>query len=201
MDYSLQQLGYRLAAFLVIASIVGFTLAGVAWRLGDKGPAHDGRARLSPLVHLDLIGLVCAVLFGPGWIRPLDVEAVRLRGGRPSLAALPFINSALVLIVFIVLQFALPGALSLLDASAAQVATTFTRAFGEIGLWFALVNLAPIPSLAGEHFIAAARPGWTPVLRKLRIPCATAMLALSALGVHTKLFGGALRWMSDLLLR
>ena len=87
MDFSLQQLGLRLVANVFIAGIHGFAVAAAAGALGDAGPRHDGRLRVNPLVHLDVIGTVSGVLFAAGWIRPIaiDPEGLTVRDpGSPS---------------------------------------------------------------------------------------------------------------------
>ena len=71
IDYSLQQLGLRLAAYVFIGTVHGFAVAASAVALGDEGPRHDGRLSVNPLAHLDVIGTASGVLFSAGWIRPI----------------------------------------------------------------------------------------------------------------------------------
>ena len=86
MDLTLQQLVLRLIAYVFIAAIHGFTVAAVAVAIGDQGPRYDGRLRLNPLAHLDIIGTASGVLFSVGWIRPIAVDSFELRLGRIGLA-------------------------------------------------------------------------------------------------------------------
>jgi len=44
-----------------IAAVHGVAIAAMAVAMGDQGPCHDGRLRVNPLAHLDLIGTASAV--------------------------------------------------------------------------------------------------------------------------------------------
>ena len=190
MDQSLQQLIYRLGAYLVLAAINGCALVFIAGLLGDKKLRHDGRAGLNVFSHVDMLGALCAMLYGPGWIRPLDVEARDLRGGAVSLAGIALAGSLVVAFALMVLRAALPLGLPLLGDSAAQVLFTFVRTFAELALWFAIFNLAPLPMLAGEHFLRAIFPRNVETIRRLRLPVAAALLIACACGAHRMLLGG-----------
>src|SRR5262245_14805353 len=70
-DLTLTQVAYRLCAMLLLVAVHGATVAATACALGDPGPRYDGRLRASPLVHLDLLGLLSGVLFAVGWSKPV----------------------------------------------------------------------------------------------------------------------------------
>src|SRR5262249_49317916 len=74
IDFTLQELVSRLCAFVAIAGVRGAAIAAAACALGDQGPRHDGRLRLNPLAHLDLLGTVSGVLFSVGWAKPVAVD-------------------------------------------------------------------------------------------------------------------------------
>jgi hypothetical protein len=58
---------------------------GTACALGDQGPRYDGRLKLSPLAHIDLLGFASGVLFAVGWIKPVAIDPKALRIGRMGL--------------------------------------------------------------------------------------------------------------------
>ena len=62
-ELPLQQLVLRLAAMVIIAGVHGIAVAATAVALGDPGPRYDGRLRLNPFIHLDLLGTASGVLF------------------------------------------------------------------------------------------------------------------------------------------
>src|SRR5258708_35300327 len=88
MDLTLQQLVLRLIAYVFIAAVHGLAVAAVAVAMGDQGPRYDGRLRLNPLAHLDIIGTASGALFSVGWIRPIAIDPLELRLGRIGLAGL-----------------------------------------------------------------------------------------------------------------
>jgi Zn-dependent protease len=69
-----------------IALLVGFTVheashALVAYLLGDDTAKRQGRLSLNPLVHLDPLGAIMALLLRFGWAKPTPVSPWRLRYG------------------------------------------------------------------------------------------------------------------------
>src|SRR5437868_14581788 len=82
IDLTLQQTILRLFAMVAIIAIHGAAVAGAAYALGDPGPRYDGRLRISPLVHLDMLGLASGVFFSVGWIKPIALVDKALGLGR-----------------------------------------------------------------------------------------------------------------------
>src|SRR5687768_2792240 len=63
----------------VLGLILGFTIhewahAYTAMRLGDRTAFFQGRVSFNPLVHLDPIGTIFAVLVGFGWAKPVPTN-------------------------------------------------------------------------------------------------------------------------------
>jgi Zn-dependent protease len=199
IDYSLQQLWLRLVAYVFIAGIHGFAVAAAAGALGDAGPRHDGRLRVNPLVHLDVIGTVSGVLFAAGWIRPIavDPDELRMRGiavRRLGLVAVVAAATGATLASAAALRTARPLLLPLLSSdSVSATAFALIETIDEQSLWFALVNLLPLPPLTGAHILTAidpARsPAWREAARRLQPYGAAAILLLAATGVLARLLG------------
>jgi len=195
IGYSLQQLGLRLVAYVFIAGIHGFAVAAAAGALGDAGPRHDGRLRANPLVHLDVIGTVSGVLFAAGWIRPIaiDPDELRRRGTafrRLGLVAVVAAAMAATLAGAAALRTMRPLLLPLLSSdSVSATAFALIETIGEQSLWFALVNLLPLPPLTGAHIVTAINPAWRNVIRRLQPYGAVAIIVLAAVGVLARLLG------------
>src|SRR5690606_21549562 len=84
---------------LIISGTHGFVVAALANLRGDAEPAHAGRRTPSPFVHLDLVGGACLLLFGLGWIRPIQIEPDQLRSPRRDLILIGAAGLASVLLV------------------------------------------------------------------------------------------------------
>ena len=78
-ELTLSSIFLRGLAFLAITALHGLFLAGAARLLGDKGPGYDGRLHAGPFGHLDVLGMVTAVLTLWGWIRPMRIDAPELK--------------------------------------------------------------------------------------------------------------------------
>lgn len=66
-----------LARFLVLLFILPaheFAHAFAAYKNGDNTAKYSGRYTLNPLKHFDLIGLVCFLIAGFGWAKPVPVN-------------------------------------------------------------------------------------------------------------------------------
>jgi Zn-dependent protease len=46
----------------------------VAYWLGDNTAKNRGRLTVNPLAHIDIMGLVCMIVFHFGWARPVPVD-------------------------------------------------------------------------------------------------------------------------------
>jgi len=187
-DYSLQQLVLRLVAMVFIAAVHGIAVAGTACALGDPGPRYDGRLTPNPLRHLDVLGTLAGV-FSAGWIRPVAIDPAELRTGRIGLVLVVLAGAAATLASVVVLRFERPYLLPLLPDTTSALAFAFIETIGELSLWFALVNVLPLPPLTGSHLLVAIAPQWRDRLRRSQ-PYAAALLAVLAVaGVATRLLG------------
>lgn len=184
-DLSLQQILLRAGAFLVVIAIHGLALAGIARVLGDRGPGYDGRLTPSPLSHLDLIALVGAVLFRLGWIRPIAIDPAQLRLGRFGLVVCVIGSLAMTLVAVALLQKLRIIAITTLPAGGADVVTNLLATTGQLGVWFAILNLLPLPPLTGAHLLVAIAPRLRPRLRQYHLYAVALLAALAATGVLT----------------
>ena len=68
---------YYICIFLALIVVLPFheyAHALVAYKCGDKTPKAYGRLTINPLAHFDPFGLVCFVLAGFGWAKPVPVN-------------------------------------------------------------------------------------------------------------------------------
>lgn len=183
---SLQQYMLRAVAILLVVTLHGFLLAGLARLFGDEGTKHDGSLSLNPMVHVDLAGAIAAILYRLGWMRPMRIDADELRGGRTSLVLVALLACALTVLVALVAQLLKPLISITIPGNAGLTVQSILTSFGRIGIWFGLVNLLPITPLTGGHILTAISPkagGW--LNRHLLWPTiAVALLVVSGLAVR-----------------
>jgi Zn-dependent protease len=193
IDFSLQQLVLRLCALLFIVAVHGLAVAAVAVALGDPGPRQDGRLTLNPFAHLDILGGVSALLFSVGWIRPIAIDPAELRPGRAGLALAVIAGAAATLLSALALRLLRPMVLPLLPDTASALAFALIEMTGKLSVWFALLNLLPVPPLTGSHLLMIAMPQSGPWIAKLQPFVAVLLAVLAATGWVTGLLAPAYR--------
>jgi Zn-dependent protease len=187
-DYSLQQLVLRLLAMVFVAAVHGLAVAGTACALGDPGPRYDGRLTPNPLRHLDVLGTLAGV-FSAGWIKPIAIDPAELRAGRAGLVLVVLAGTGATLASVVALRFVRPYLLPLLPDTTSALAFAFIETIGELSLWFALVNVMPLPPLTGSHLLVAIAAQWRDHLRRSQPYAAVVIAVLAVAGVVTQLLG------------
>jgi Zn-dependent protease len=185
-DYSLQQLVLRLLAMVFIAAVHGVAVAGAAVSMGDPGPRYDGRLTPNPLHHLDVLGTLAGVL-SAGWIRPIAIDPAELRTGRIGLVLVVLAGAAATLASVVVLRLVRPSLLPLLPDTTSALAFTVIETIAEVSLWFAIVNVLPLPPFTGAHLLVAAVPQWRDRLARSQTYAAALWAILTVGGIFTRL--------------
>jgi len=200
IDLTLSQLLMRACAVLVVSSLQGFATAAAAGALGDAGPRHDGRLTLDPLRQVDLLGGLVGMIFVAGWGRWLAIDPRALRHGGRDLALVVGAGFAAIMVGVLALRFGRPLLLPLLPDTAAALAFTLMQTTIELGLWFALFGLLPLPPLAGGHLLIAAWPQLRERLAGVQLFLGLVLAALVASGVATSVLEPAYRLLYGLVM-
>lgn len=195
---SLQQYLLRAAAILLVVAFHGFFLAVAARLLGDKGPVHDGRFTLNPLVHLDLVGAVAAILYRVGWMRPIRIDAEEIKGGRLGLVLCVLLACFGTIALGILSQYLKPFIATFIGGTAGLTVQSIITTFGRISLWFGLVNLLPLTPLTGGHLLNAVSPTAGRLLEKHLLWPTIAVALLVASGLAERLIAGLYRLLAPL---
>ena len=195
IDFTLSQLLMRACAVLLIATLQGSAIALAAGALGDAGPKHDGRLSFDPLRHVDLLGGAVALIFAIGWGRGVAIDPRALRHGRFDLLLVVGAGFAAIVLGVLGLRFARPFLLPLLPDTAAATAFALIQTSIELGLWFALFGLLPLPPLMGGHLLIAARPTLRERLPGIELFLGLVLAALVASGVVTRALDPAFRFL------
>ena len=199
-DLTPQQLVLRLFALFFIAAVHGAVVTGTAVALGDAGPRYDGRLSLNPFPHLDILGSISAVLFAVGWTKPVAIDPAQLRPGRIGLALIVMAATAATLLGALALRLVRPLLLPLLPDTASALTFALIEATMQLSLWFALINLLPLPCLTGGHLLTAIAPQWRDASWRSRLVVAALLVVLAAMGFVAKLFAPAYQMLASAIL-
>jgi Zn-dependent protease len=200
IDFTLSQLVMRACALLLVSTLQGFAIAMAAGALGDAGPKHDGRLTLDPLRHVDLLGGAVALVFSIGWARWVAIDSRELRHGRLDLLLVAGAGFAAIVLGVLGLRFMRPLLLPLLPDTAAATAFALIQTIIELGLWFALLGLLPLPPLAGGHILVALMPKLRERLAGMHLLLGLMLAALVATGAVTRALDPAFRFLMGMVL-
>lgn len=143
----------RIPALLIAISFHEYAHARVSYSLGDPTPKWRGRLTLSPLAHLDPIGLVMLWLFRFGWAKPVEINPSYYREPKKGTVLVsvagPLANLALAFLSMIILK---------LDIFRIGILDSFIYILFLYNLTLAVFNLIPIPPLDGSKIIAGLLP-------------------------------------------
>lgn len=160
LDFSamLSALMRLLAVFLCLT--VHETCHGLAaYVLGDPTAKREHRLSLNPLHHIDWVGLVCMLVLGFGWAKPVPVDMRYFKKPKQGMAitalAGPVSNFVLAVLALFCAKpfFTLTG-----GACRSELLFNFliTTAYLSVGL--GLFNLIPISPLDGSKVLFAFLP-------------------------------------------
>jgi Zn-dependent protease len=90
--------------------------------------------------------------------------------------------------------------LPLLGDSASVVAFTLIETIGELGLWFALLNLIPLPPFTGSHLLVALFPQCRSLVQRSHVYAALLFVVIAWTGVVTNLLEPVYRALARLVL-
>lgn len=153
---------FALILAFVLAICIGMTAheyahARTALKRGDDTAKLSGRLTLNPLAHISGFGLMCFVLFGFGWAKPVPINPTKFRNYKKDATwvLLSGVLTNLVLaLVFSGLYAFLGGPLM---AASDNLLMFFLLCFLQYGfllnLALAIFNLLPIPPLDGFGII------------------------------------------------
>ncbi|MHB0799218.1 site-2 protease family protein [Bacillus thuringiensis] len=159
--YPLHEIPLVAMAIIIALSVHEFAHAYVAYKFGDDTAKRQGRLTLSPMAHLDPIGLIAVLILGFGWARPVPVNPYNFK--RPRLAGIlvsiagPISNLILSAIGLIILySLAVFGVLDAVPV--AETLGKFFELFIMLNIVLLVFNLLPIPPLDGYRVVEDLAP-------------------------------------------
>lgn len=175
LSLSLQDLLIRVGSYALVAAIAGAIGHLVLRTLGGKpGKGADGAAGYA---FFDIVGMLGAVLFRQGWGRSPQPEPGGMRGGRLGLVIWVVATLALTFAALWLLRYGRAPIASLGTNVFTQAAVSVLNVTNDIGVWFLIVSILPIPPLLGGNILLALFPALRANARKFYWP-GTAIVAL-----------------------
>ncbi|EOW9528854.1 site-2 protease family protein [Bacillus cytotoxicus] len=161
--YPLHQIPLVAMAIIIALSVHEFAHAYIAYKFGDDTAKRQGRLTLSPMSHLDPIGMIAVLILGFGWARPVPVNPYNFK--RPRLAGIlvsiagpisNFLLAAIGLIIWYVLLRI--GVLTAIPFAVADTLGQFFEIFIVLNVVLLVFNLLPIPPLDGYRVMEDLAP-------------------------------------------
>lgn len=148
----------RIPAIIIAFAFHEFAHAFVADKLGDDTPRLQGRLTLSPLVHLDPIGLIMIILSGFGWAKPVQVNPRNFKNYKRDdtlvSVAGPLSNLAIAVVFGLIIKIlSMTNMFVILGDEVGKNLLLILAKIIEINVVLFVLNLLPIPPLDGSSIL------------------------------------------------
>ena len=135
----------------------------VAYCLGDNTAQKMGRLSVNPLKHIDVFGLICMMIFGFGWAKPVTINPYFFKKRKLGIILVSLagplsniIQATLGIIIALLLSKITTQIIFL--ASLIEIIIQFFMIFSILNISLAMFNLIPIPPLDGSKILNAVLP-------------------------------------------
>lgn len=150
---SLQSMITVIPAALIAITFHEMCHAWSAYLLGDRTAQNAGRLSFNPISHLDPMGLLCMVLFGFGWAKPVPVNPRYFKNPKVGMALTAFAGplSNFVLGFISLLLYVLIAVTA--QNRVLQALGAFLSVLGTLNIGLGVFNLLPVPPLDGSKIL------------------------------------------------
>lgn len=155
----IDELIYLIPAILIALTMHEFGHAFVAYKLGDITQKERGRLTLNPVRHIDLIGLLCLLLFQFGWAKPVQVEPYYFKNHKDGMiwtaVSGPIMNFIIgfISVLFMMFIIKIIGLTSI-----TYHIMMFSQYCALVNVGLGIFNLIPIPPLDGSKVLMGLLP-------------------------------------------
>lgn len=195
-------------ALIVVLPLHEFAHAFVAVKCGDNTPKINGRYNLNPLNHFDVSGLICFVITGFGWAKPVPVNPYNFKNYKRDcfFVSIAGIVSNILLAFFVYPLFVLSYSIPEFGYFTYVLRYTLFFIFS-MSIGFSVFNLIPVYPLDGFRAIDSFSKKRGKIYRFLREKGYFVLLGLLFLGIFADMvnvpqldiLGIALNYVANLL--
>lgn len=162
IGYSISQIVILVIAVILAMSVHEMAHGLVSYWFGDPTAKVQGRLSLNPLAHIDWMGLLCLLVFGFGWAKPVPVDPRYYKDPKTGMIWTACAGPAANFLLAFVCVFLYYLVIRISPAFAAGTAGGFIEALlantAMISTGFGIFNLIPIPPLDGSKILFAFLP-------------------------------------------
>lgn len=148
---SISALLIRILAVILAMSCHELAHGLVSYLFGDPTARNRGRLTLNPLAHVDWMGLVCLLIFGIGWAKPVPVDSSYYKNKKTGIIWTSFAGplANFVFAFLCILLYYLCIRLSVYSLFLLQL----LGSTAVLSIGFGIFNLIPIPPLDGSKIL------------------------------------------------
>ena len=155
--FNLSNIIYLVIAVVLSMSIHETAHGLVSYWMGDPTAKMEGRLSLNPFKHIDWVGLVCLLVCGFGWAKPVPVDARYYKDAKTGIIWTSFagpIANFLLSFICVFLFYALYkfAPYFMMSSVGYFISNTLTYT-GLISTGFGIFNLIPVPPLDGSKVV------------------------------------------------
>ena len=146
-----------IVAFFISLAVHEFAHGFTAVKMGDPTPKLAGRVTLNPFKHISLSGLLCFVLLGVGWAKPMPINPLNFKKYRKGirLTSIAGILANFILGLICAIIFALIIAFAPVSNVYIEYILLTLQYFMLVNSFLALFNILPIYPLDGFNFVTS----------------------------------------------
>ncbi|MBQ9979478.1 MAG: site-2 protease family protein [Oscillospiraceae bacterium] len=126
--------------------------------MGDKTAKYSGRMSLNPLRHIDIVGIICLIVFHFGWAKPVPVNMAYFKKPRLGMAvcalAGPLSNMVLAFVSLVLSAVCMIFA----NTGIGYWLFIFFNRLAVINVCLGIFNIIPIPPLDGSKIVFSFLP-------------------------------------------
>lgn len=162
---SLEGFIFSLPGVIIAMTFHEFAHAWVATKLGDDTPRLQGRLNLNPLSHTDPVGLLCLLLVGFGWGKPVEINPrnfdrnISMEKAEAIVAvAGPIMNILLSIVLTVIYVAIIKFAPLFILTQVGSVVMLILQSAIVVNIGLGVFNLIPLPPLDGSKIFIQMMP-------------------------------------------